>query len=456
MHVALGRCARAMGRPAVALGNFQKALGLDFQQDEALRAAAELLEERQDWAGLASLDELVASSHPNPEQRSRAVERLTVIFGDHLHDPQQAAKTWARIVVTRPSDIVARERLAVSQAAIGAVLPAIEQNRAIVALEPRRASAYRNMLELCQRSNLADQAFNAASALDYLGVADVNESLLVTTHRPDGLLPIQGKLTNDDWRQGGLLAERMEVGRLLELVAEQAARAELTWLKKRKRLPKLDPEARHDVKTSTTTLAKSLVWTSRVLAIGEPVLYLDSAPAGVEPVASAEHTVVASRSVGSGVSLPELVFLSGRALAVLHPEHIGCVLFSAPKQLSELVRAAALATGKDVSTPSTHVKHLANAFRRRLSPDVLRQVGELVDAASDAAHQRRWVRSVELSLVRAGLVVSGHLQAAADLSKRFPFGVQTDAETQTSELLRYSVSLPYAKLRERLGVKIDT
>jgi tetratricopeptide (TPR) repeat protein len=455
LHVALGRCARAMGRPAVALGNFQKALGLDFEQGEALRAAAELLEERKDWAGLASLDELVASSHPNAEQRSLAIERLTVLFEDHLHDPQQAAKTWARIVVTRPSDVTARERLARSQAEIGAVLPAIDQNRAIVALEPRRVSAYRGMLELSRRANLEEQAFNAASVLDYLGVADINESLLVTTHRPEGLLPIQGKLTNEDWRQGGLLAERTEVGRLLELVSEQAKRAELTWLKKRKRLPKLDPEARHDTKASTTTLAKSLLWTSRVLAIGEPALYLDSAGSGLESVPSAEHSVIASRSVGSGVSLPELVFVWGRALAVLHPEHSSYVYFSVPKQLSELVLAAALATGRDVPAPSTHVKHLANAFKRRLDADVLRQVGELVNAASDTALQRRWVHSVELCCVRAGLVVSGHLQAAADLTKRFPFGVETDAETQISELLRYGVSLPYAKLRERLGVKID-
>jgi hypothetical protein len=191
-----------------------------------------------------------------------------------------------------------------------------------------------------------------------------------------------------------------------------------------------------------------------VLAIGEPALYLDHTAGGLEAVPCAEHSVMASRSIGSGVSLPELVFLWGRILSLLHPEHAQFVYFSAPKQLSELVLAVALAVGKDVPAPSTHVKHLANAFKRRLDPEDLVQAGTLVDVASDTEHQRRWVRSVEQCSARAGLVVCGHLQVAAELTKRFPFGVETDAETQIAELMRYSVSQPYAYLRERLGVNV--
>jgi tetratricopeptide (TPR) repeat protein len=456
IHLGLGRCARALDRPAVALGNFQKAAALDLGCTEALGAARELLEERQDWSGLANLCELVASRHVDEAERATATEKLAMVFTEHVRDPELAAKTWARIATTRPNDVVVKEQLARSQAKAGAAEAAVEQCRGVVALEPRRVAPYQIALEAFQELGLHDHAFGAASALDYLGAADINDSLIAAAHRPENLLPVKNSLAQEDWRRGGLLIEPDDTVRLLELVAEPAMAAERTWLKKKKALPNLTPEARHDTQASTTTLAKSLLWAARLLEIGEPALYLvDDVPAGLRVVPAPERIVVAGRSVASGVSLPELAFLWGRKLALLHPEHYLLVHFPRAERLTDLVAALSVATGLDASATPGHVKHLSGAFKRRLDAARVDEVRALLNRGAGAAERlRAWARAIELSAVRAGLVSCGHLQFAAELTQRFAFGGETTPHEQVGELLRYSISEPYAGLRRHLGVSV--
>jgi hypothetical protein len=79
--------------------------------------------------------------------------------------------------------------------AAGELDPAFAAFRGVLGANPRDADAYRALLTAFEKAGKPDGRFHAASVLDALGAADVNESLLASAHRPEGLLPAQGVLS---------------------------------------------------------------------------------------------------------------------------------------------------------------------------------------------------------------------------------------------------------------------
>ena len=59
-----------------------------------------------------------------------------------------------------------------------------------------------------------------------------------------------------------------------------------------------------------------------------------------------------------------------------------------------------------------------------------------------------------LTAGRAGLVASGHLEAALALSDRFPRGLVTTPEERLADLMRFTVSAELGQIRAALGVAL--
>src|SRR5690606_27639070 len=163
-----------------------------------------------------------------------------------------------------------------------------------------------------------DAAWNAAMVLDCLGEADINEQLVADAHRPSGLLSPSSTVPEEFWGHGLLSPERdRELGEILAAIEEAAIELRASFLRKKKQLPKLAPEARHDLNTSTTTLAKSLLWTSKLLSVKAPELYvLDDVPGELTAAPSDTPSALVSKSLARGLSLAQLAFLWGRHLTL--------------------------------------------------------------------------------------------------------------------------------------------
>jgi hypothetical protein len=332
--------------------------------------------------------------------------------------------------------------------------------RSLLRAQPRDPKNYRRLVEFSQRFGLTDTAWSAASCLEQLGDADINESLLASAHKPEGLLPARGSLDDKAWTSGLFYPERDVATRnLLGVLLEAATEIGLTNARRKKRGQELDPEQAQDPAKSTTTLAKTLLWTSKLLGIATPALYvLPEVEGGLAVAPERSQILLAGRALGSGLSLPELAFLWGRKLALLRPEHRLVVLFPELEELADLVKAGlATASSKELRALDGDAKRFAGSLKRAFrgsAIDRLRDVAREFPKSETTRRMASWTRSVVLCAGRAGLLACGNIEIAARLSKRYPFGKLVPPEAVVDDLLAYSVSNEYAELRNKLGVAV--
>jgi hypothetical protein len=206
---------------------------------------------------------------------------------------------------------------------------------------------------------------------------------------------------------------------------------------------------------------KTLAWAGRLLGVALPKVYiLPDLRTSFSVPPCREPTIVVNKALASGLEMPELAFLWSRQLAFLRPEYLAFRFFPNVSELAALLLAA-LSIGGAPGVPLKRLEDDAKLFARGLRRHLDRSaVARLEALAPDfplreaSARVRAWARSAELTAGRTGLLASGSTVVAAKLVEKFPLGGSVDAKDQVRDLLAYSVSEPYATLRDRLGVAI--
>jgi hypothetical protein len=328
--------------------------------------------------------------------------------------------------------------------------------------EPRRSTSYRSAARIFERCSDVEGAWQAASALEVLGEADINESLLAGTHRPEGLLPARGRVAEEDWNAKLFCAERDPTAdSILWRVNAAAFEVGLETARRKRRLPALDPATEQNPTSSTATLAKTLLWTSQLLGVQLPRLYVVPELRGnlaIPP--TPEPTLVVGRNLGSGLGLAELAFLWGRQLTLLRPEHRLLSVYPTTWELSALITAV-LSLGGAPDLPFKSLegdgKLFARGLKRHLSREKVADLRSLVGRLPTSQISNSalaWSRSVELAACRAGLLACGSVEIAAKMTERFPHGGLLTTEQQIDDILVWSLGPEHRRLRERLGVVI--
>jgi hypothetical protein len=421
-----------------------------------------------------SAEPTVEAPPPPPPMRDREVSGIELVPGavpqvpgavpqEAPVAPEPKKSVPAPAVPQTPESMRAGEleRLTASMAD-GRHFDAVTHARAALRFAPRDAQTYRALNMLFEKLGRPDGCWNVACVLDACGMADVNESLLASLHRPEGLLAAKGVLGDEDWKRRLLYPERESTlddlflalgGAIVEVGAETARR--------KRRLPVLDPGTEQDPQKSTTTLARTLVWSARLLGIPAPALYVvDGAPGELTPAPTAGNAVLASKSLGSGLELPELAFLWARRLVMFRPEHRIAAFLPNAAELEDFVRAAqVLGLGNDRSFKRLEgdTKLFARGLKRHLrvvDRPAFEAAANRISREAIAALVASYRRSIDFAAGRAGLLAAGELGLALRMTERFPQFGPVSLDEQKADLLTYSVSDEYAALRERLGVAL--
>jgi hypothetical protein len=312
-----------------------------------------------------------------------------------------------------------------------------------------------------EREGDTDAAYRAALCLDALGEADINEALLVSTHRPEGLQAVRGTLTYADWNERLCVgADQPETTALLRTVAAALPNVGFQHVRRLRRDQVLPEECRQELEKSTTTLAKTLHWASRLLCVPTRELYVVPelvGSLGLTP-SSAGPLMTCARSLGSGFSLPELVFLWSRELSFARPDVAALAYFPDVTELSQLL-SAALAVGGALSMRSidADAKRIASGLKREVRGamlEALQTAAQRFPAHDVARCADAYVRSAELVAGRVGLVACGNLELALTLTQRFARGSATQMAERRADLLRFTVSPELGQIRAALGVAV--
>ena len=448
------------------LAFLELALDEDPQNDRALSALIAVRTRREEWAELAAIYERLIDRFAGALDRERAWEvcrKLGVLRRDRLLDGPGAIEAMRGAVELRKDDVETRAALAELYAAKGDRALAVSELETVALHSPLRAQTYRRLYDLHTRAQRPDRAWLVATCLEELGASDVSHELVIEQYRPDG--PIRPTIAVEEpWWDECLRAPGADpiVCDVLRAIAMQAITLRTTELVAKKKLLALDPATKQD-KASTASVVRTFVWAARALGIEAPDLYLrDDAVSGIAAIPAAVPSTGLGLSVRSGMTVQQLAFLAGRHLTYYRPEHYALVFFPTLAELSSLVLSAVRLVIPGISVPpppdgdskvTTDLGKGLSAENKKLLEDAVARLDERggkLDLVS-------WIRHVELTATRTGMLLSGDLRVPMRMladEKRAVSDLTT--EKKRGDLLAFCASDGYGKLRERMGVAIHS
>lgn len=442
----------------------EMALDEDPQNDRALSALVAVRSRREEWAELAAVYETLIDRYAGLGDQERAFEvarKLGTLRRDRLLDGPGAIEAFAGAVELRPEDAETRAALAELYAAKGERTAAVRELEKVALHAPLRAQTYRRLFDLHQRAGRPDRAWLTATCLEELGASDVSHELVIEQFRPEGAIRPTTALS-EAWWDELLAADGADpiVSDVLLTVGEAAVALRLEELDARKKVPELDPARKQD-KASTVSAVRTFVWASRVLGIAAPDLYvLDAVPSGVAAVQARSPSTALGPTALSGRTVQQLAFLAGRHLTYYRPAHYPLVFFPTLAELSSLVLSSLRIVIPSVSVPpsSDAESRVGENLAARLTSEQKTKLEEIVgrlDQRGGKLDLLAWIRGVELTAARVGMLLAGDLRTAMRLMKEEARAIgELSFEAKRGDLLAFCASESYALLRERMGVAV--
>jgi len=378
-------------------------------------------------------------------------EQLARLRRDDLGDAAGAVEALGIAKRLPLTELDSRAVLAEQLLALGDEEGAVAELDAIVAAQPEHARAHGRLFSIHHRSGRNDRAYLSALALEELGLADAAAKELIEAHRSDWGLRARGSLDDNAWD----LLRADGADEVVEAVFRASLRAALAAeIENRAEGPVLDP-ARRQPTTSTASIVRCFQWAASALGTPSPALYvLDEVRGGIAAVSAAEPTTALGPDVLRGVSSKTLAFLAGRHLTYFRPEYQVLVHFPTTEDAAVLFYAAVdlLAPGTFLPPSlSIRVARAKHRLARHLRPEELEALSAAVgrlEGRGGRVDLLAWIRSVELTSNRAGLLLAGDLQTVLTQVRTEAHGLTgLDVEERRKDLLAFAASRRFADLR---------
>ncbi len=393
-------------------------------------------------------------------EQPEILRRLARIQSQALSDPVSAIATLERLLVLKPQDVSALLELAVLQEAADNHNQATQLLETVVALDPSRVDVFRSLFRLFTLARDADRSYCACSALVAVGEADLDEQLIFAQHRPETLPIAKATLNDETWQQ--LLPEsHPSILDALAVAIEKVAFDAWYENETRTSLPpfgeKVNPQK------TTVSAARCFTWAAQLLGLPEPDIYLQPAQTriGMRILPKRKLSIELGHPVLSGWGMGDLAFLAAHHLTYARPGWRIIALLGSRDEVRSLIMAGMSVARPDIpglAEIGSRSQEFAHQLEGRMSPEVRESLGSVVEQLMGGGATLdvfAWLRSVEETAGRAGLLASGNLTVAANvlaIAGASPGG-QSAAE-RAKGLLAFCVSKQHAALRKWLGVAV--
>lgn len=453
--------------PIRAVELFNSALDLNPELLEAFERINKVLTSERNWKQLERsyrkmLHRLAGKG--KPELEHSLWHQLGLIYRDRTGQTNEAIEAFRMSASLVPDAPVQRQILAELYETTERWDDAAREQRRLVESNPLAIEPYLALYRLALHKQAYDEAWCCASVISFLQKADEETERFFQDFRPQGMLPVTGRLGNEHWLRCLFHSnENIHISRIFEMLVPAALQAKIAMLRNQKKLPQIDARFRQDPATSTVTFAKTFGWAAQVLGIATPPLYVrNDVQAYISALPTEPPSTVAGQLVLSGFQPQELTFICGKHLSLYRPEHFIKVLFPTKDELTVMLFAGVLLAAPQQPMPpdmDQQIRATAQSLGHFLQPvqlEGLKQVVKAFLADGARANVRRWSQGVELTACRAGLSLSGDLEIARKIigaEQQVP-GEPTAAE-KMKELLIFTVSEEYLAIRKALGVSVQ-
>jgi golgin subfamily B member 1 len=337
---------------------------------------------------------------------------------------------------------------------------AVEEHQFLIRENPYRVDSYKALRKIYFDSRQYDKAWCLCATLSFLKKADPEEQQFFEQYKTKGMIRAQARLDNERWIKDLFHAdEDLYIGKIFETILPAVRRFKVQPHK----AFGLKKKDRHDPMTSTITFAKTFAYVAQVLNLSFlPELYLRPDQAmGLQYATTDPPASVVGQLLLSGFTPQDLTFEIGRHLAYYRGEHyirwvepttagLRLLLLSAIKAVNPKFQTPPDPSGVLDSTIATLAKSLTPPAREQLAALVrkfIQNTGE--------ADIKKWVNAVEMTACRTGFLLCNDIQSAARMIQNQAAAVgDIPAKEKIKELVLFSVSEQYFRLRSSLGVTI--
>jgi tetratricopeptide (TPR) repeat protein len=324
-----------------------------------------------------------------------------------------------------------------------------------VSQAPLVAANHAALLAIYQRAGLTDRAYLSALALEELGAADSEAEKVLDRWRPVGLR-MRSPIDAEAWALLRAPGRDEVLEDLFRSIGRAASVVRLEERKAKKRLIVLD-EARRQTEDSTASIVRTFHWAAEILDVECPALYvLDRVPGDLVAIPAATPKTAMGPSVLTGLTTIDLAFLCGRHLTYYRPEYSALIDFPTLNELSLLMLAALKLALPAMPVPPSvgpTVAFLRNGLKTHLTAEEREAMSEAVgklDARGGRVNLQAWIRHVELTAARVGLLLSGDLGAAMTRMRNETRSVaDLSVDARRLDLLSFCTTGGLASLRER-------
>lgn len=337
---------------------------------------------------------------------------------------------------------------------------AMQKRLKMLSLEPFESEHYKALRKIYVERREMDKVWCVTQALSLLGKADENEALFYEKFKCVDRRP-QDRLTDGDWDSFAMQSEDRRIGAILKVVCETVA---LMYAK--------DAES-FDTTSDATSSFEILRGMSDVL---QSSMDCPGFEVCIQPQKQAGLAVLNAKSKGAltpkiscgrwtyeGRKSPAIVFDLARFLTTTRRENYLSTVLKDDDELSAVFCAALSLVYPETTAPKhlhkaigNYKKLFSNHLTLPLRQDLTRAVVDYISRGGKSS-MKTWRMNINKSSLRVGLLYSGDLMSvSAYLAIKNKDKIRSDQAKELGELLIYSVSESYFRLRKKLGLAIDS
>jgi tetratricopeptide (TPR) repeat protein len=448
-----------------ALDEFNKALDYDPSLLKAFEAVNKVLNTRKDWKQLERafrkmLHRVTGKVFPGNENKELEYtlwHNLGLIYRDRMRQPENSVEAFRIASQIKPESQLEHQILAELYASIpGRVDDAIAEQQWLLKQDPHRVESYQALYKLYFDARQYDKAWCLASTLVFLKKADAEQQQYFEQYRARGPIRPTSRLDDEKWLKD--LAHPDE-DLVVSKIFSQVWPAILSMRGQSDRDAGLAPKYQVDPNTHTGAFPRTFGFVSQVLGLPAPRLFLRTdVPGGLTHLRVFPLASLCGSTLLSGFQPLDLMFIAARHLSDYRPEHYIRTLLPSNTELKTVLMASLRLA--NLVPGDAQIDQTAQEIRKYLQAPQLDAIGTLgrrFVAAGARTDVKKWLQGVEVTACRAGFLVCNDLDTAARMVQALGATGPVDVppKEKIKELVLFSVSEEYFRLRQALGIQIS-
>jgi tetratricopeptide (TPR) repeat protein len=449
--------------PVAALERFNTALDSDSAgMLKAFEAINKILTQQKDWKQLERAFRKMlhrVSGKGDDALEFNLWHNLGVIYRDRQKNLEASAEAFTMASRLQPDNVQEHQILAELYTMVpGRMGDAINEHQVLLKRDPYRVDSYRALYKIYFEAREYDKAWCVASTLGFLKKADSEQRQFYEQYRPEGPIKPRSRLSNERWVKDLFHTdEDFLVGKLFEAITpailrRKAQTDKALQLKKKEEIP--------DVMNTTVTFARSFGFAVQVLGIQiTPRLFVcPERQGGLAYAPTMPPASVCGSALLRGMDPLDVMFVVAKHLTYYRGEHYIRTLFQTKDEMKLVLLAAMQIAGVEIKDPN--VTAWAAEIRQNMQPadmELLNKVGKRFVDAGARTDIKLWMQTVEMTACRAGFLLANNLDIAQRMIQLEPpmGAVELTPREKVEDLVLFSVSENYFRLREALGIQIQ-